>query len=313
MTDSPPLVGAVELGGTKVAWAVGTGPDDLRVLDRITTSDPVTTLASVARGLAAAAEQHGSLAAVGIGAFGPIEVRRGEPGWGRLLATPKPGWSGIDVVGPLRGATAGPIGLETDVVAAALAEERWGAAQGVRTVVYLTVGTGIGGGVIADGEPTPGLPHAEMGHVSVRRQPDDDFPGICAYHGDCLEGLASGPAIAARWGRPGESLGGETLAAAVDLEARYLADGLRTIVYTIAPERIVLGGGAGRMPGLLPRIRAALRDGLAGYPGLAAHEDGRFVSAAGLGDRAGVLGGLIVAERALLGARAWPAVARPGR
>lgn len=313
MSDSPPLFGAVELGGTKVVWAVGGAPDDLRVLDRLATSDPVRTLASVAGSLAAAAEQYGPLAAVGIGAFGPIDVRRGQPGWGRLLATPKPGWSGADVVGPFAGTTAGPVGLETDVVAAALAEGRWGAAQEVSTVVYLTVGTGIGGGAIADGRPIAGLPHAEMGHVSVRRQPGDDFPGVCAYHGDCLEGLASGPAIAARWGTPGEALSDARLASAVELEAHYLADGLRTIVYTVAPERIILGGGVARMPGLLPRVRAALRDGLAGYPGIAAHEDPEFLSPAELGDRAGVLGAFIVAERALLSAQGGSAAGRPGR
>ena len=152
-----------------------------------------------------------------------------------------------------------------------------------------------------------------MGPSSLHIRADaSDFRGVCVYHGDCLEGLASGPAIATRWGAPGESLGGEVLAAAVDLEARYLADAIRTIVYTIAPERIVLGGGVSRMPGLLPGVRAALRDRLAGYPGIAAHEDPEFVSAAGLADRAGVLGGLVVAERALLSARGGPAVARPG-
>ena len=312
MTDSPPLLGAVELGGTKIVWAVGTGPHDLRALQRLPTADPVTTLAAVARALAAAAERHGPLAAVGIGAFGPVEIRRDHPGWGRLLATPKRDWSGADVVGGIAGAIAAPVGLETDVVAAALAEHRWGAAQEVSPVVYLTVGTGIGGGAIAEGRPIPGLPHAEMGHVSVRRQPGDDFAGVCPYHGDCLEGLASGPAIAARWGTPAEALAGEVLAAAVDLEARYLADGLQTIVYTLAPERIVVGGGVAAMPGLLRSVRAALREGLAGYPGMPTHEDPKFVSAADLGERAGVLGALVVAERALLSVRGASATAPPG-
>jgi len=296
--------GGIELGGTKVVCAIGSGPDDIRALERLPTEDPDATLDAIAAWFSHATAADAPVRAVGLSAFGPIETRRDRPGFGRLLATPKPGWSGSDLVGPLRAALGVPIGLETDVVGAALAEGRWGAARDVGSFVYLTIGTGIGGGAVAGGRPIPGVPHAEMGHQSVARQPDDDFAGVCPYHGDCLEGLASGPAIRARWGAPGETLRDERLAAAVDLEARYLADGLRTIVYVLAPARVVVGGGVASLPGLLPRLRARLRETLAGYPGVAEHRDDDFVRPVALGGLAGVLGGFIVAEQAATSAPA---------
>ena len=161
------------------------------------------------------------------------------------------------------------MGFDTDVTGAALGEGRWGAARGLRSFVYVTVGTGIGGGAVVGGAPVHGLPHPEMGHVSVTRLPGDDFPGICPFHGDCLEGMACGPAMAARWGRPAEELAGADLERAVDVEAHYLAAGLRNVVYVLAPERIVLGGGVAGLPGLLPALRARLAAALAGYPGAA--------------------------------------------
>jgi fructokinase len=288
----------IEFGGTKVVCAVGSGPEDLRVVERLPTGDPASTRAAVVAWFRRASDAEGPVRAVGLSAFGPIQTHRDRPGFGRMLATPKPGWSGSDLVGPLRDALGVPVGLETDVVGAALAEGRWGAARGVASFAYLTVGTGIGGGAVAGGRPIPGMPHAEMGHQSVERQPDDDFPGVCPYHGACLEGLAAGPAIHFRWGAPGESLRGDRLVAAVDLEARYLADGLRTIVYVLAPERIVVGGGVARLPGLLPRLRERLRASLAGYPGIPEHDDDGFVRPVALGGLAGVLGGFIIAEEA---------------
>ena len=298
MSSEPAQYGGIEFGGTKVVCAIGTGPRDTRALERLPTEDPDATLNAVAAWFRHATAVEGPVRAVGLSAFGPIETRPNRPAFGRLLATPKPGWSGSDLVGPLRAALGVPVGLETDVVGAALAEGRWGAARDVGSFVYLTVGTGIGGGAIADGRPIPGVPHAEMGHQSVARQPDDPFPGVCPYHGDCLEGLASGPAIRARWGAPGETLRDERLAAAVDLESRYLADGLRTIVYVLAPGRIVVGGGVADLPGLLPRLRERLRETLSGYPGIAEHAEADFVRPVALGGLAGVLGGFIVAERA---------------
>lgn len=292
-----PILGAIEAGGTKFVCAVGAGPDEVRATDRFPTTDPAATLARAAGFFRAALDRGEPLASIGIASFGPIEVRVGRSAYGRVLATPKPGWSGADIVGPLA-ALGLPVALDTDVVGAALGEGRWGAARGLDTFVYVTVGTGIGGGAIIDGRVARGMPHAEMGHQSVARRPGDTFAGVCPFHGDCLEGLASGPAIAARAGRPAETLTGAALAAAVELEAAYLADGFRNIVYTIAPQRIVLGGGVAAMAGLIDRVRLELRASLGGYPGIAEHDADDFISPAGLGPMAGVLGALVLAERA---------------
>jgi fructokinase len=204
----------------------------------------------------------------------------------------------VDVAGPLRAALGVPVGLDTDVNGAALGEGRWGAARGLDTFVYVTVGTGIGGGAVVGGRPAHGLVHAEMGHVGVRRQPGDTYPGHCPFHGDCLEGMASGRALAVRWGRPAQELTGEDLRRAVEWEAAYLADGLRTIVYTLAPRRIVVGGGVAGLPGLLQRVRTGLVAQLAGYPGLPDHAAPDFVVPPALGGRSGVAGALVLARQA---------------
>ena len=181
---------------------------------------------------------------------------------------------------------------------AALGEGRWGAAQGLGSFVYVTVGTGIGGGAVVGGRVAHGLVHPEMGHLSVVRAAGDDFPGVCPFHGDCLEGMASGPAFRARWGARHEELPAETLQQAVDTEAHYIAAGLRNVVYAVAPERIVIGGGMAALPGLLPSVREHLATQLAGYPGLPEHDGGVFVVPAALGGEAGLAGALVLAERA---------------
>jgi fructokinase len=190
------------------------------------------------------------------------------------------------------------VGFDTDVAGAALGEGRWGAARGLSTFVYLTVGTGVGAAAVVGGRVAPGLVHAEMGHVSVPRQPGDDFPGNCPFHGDCLEGMAGGAAIAARWGRPAERLERDALRQAVQWEATYLAAGLRTIVYTNAPQRIVVGGSVAGLPGLFPLVRRELVETLAGYPGLPEHATAGFVVPAELGAMAGPAGALVLAEEA---------------
>lgn len=293
--------GAVEAGGTKVLCLVGSGPDDIRRMARIPTGEPGPTLAAVVEFFRTAIAAGEEVAAIGVGSFGPLELRREAPAFGRILQTPKAGWSGVDVIGPLRDRLGLPVGLETDVNAAALGEGRWGAARGCRSFVYVTVGTGIGGGAVLDGRLVGGLGHPEMGHLAVPRLAGDTFRGTCRYHRDCWEGFACGPALAARFGRPPEELTGEALAAAVRLEAAYLALGLRALTYTLAPERIVLGGGVAELPGLLEAVRDELRRSLAGYPGLAEHVGETFVVRPGLGSRAGVLGALVVAEGAAAG------------
>ena len=245
-----------------------------------------------------AAAERLEVEALGIASFGPVELRPEHPAYGSITLTPKAGWSGTDVLGPFRAAFGVPIGFDTDVNAAALAEGRWGAAAGLRSFVYLTLGTGIGGAAVLDGEVVHGLVHPEMGHVPVPRRPGDTFAGVCPFHGDCLEGMASGPSIAARFGRRAETLDAGAQAEAGDIAAFYLAAALRGIVFTLAPERIVLGGGLSQVPGLVLRVRRALAAQLANYPGLPEHQDARFVVAAGLGQGAGPAGALLLAERA---------------
>ncbi len=206
MTEvAPARFGAVEAGGTKFVCLLGSSPDDIEARTRIPTgADPEATLAEVVAFFAGSPPP----AAVGIASFGPVELRAGHPQYGHITSTPKPGWRDADLVGPIRAALDVPIGFDTDVAGAALGEGRWGAAQGLSTFVYMTVGTGIGAAAVVGGRPASGLGHAEMGHIAVPRQDGDRYPGRCPYHGDCLEGMAAGEAIAERFGRPGEQLDG---------------------------------------------------------------------------------------------------------
>jgi fructokinase len=265
---------------------------------RIPTGEPTETLAQILAFFQREVASGGPLAAIGIASFGPLELRRSHPRYGFITTSPKPGWSDVDLVGPVRSALGVPVGFDTDVNAAALGEGRWGAARGLDTFGYLTVGTGIGAGAVVRGQVSHGLGHPEMGHLSVPRQPGDGFGGACPFHADCLEGMASGMAIAARWGRPAEQLDGDELQAAAALEAAYLAAGLRNIVYSIAPQRIVIGGGVAGLPGLFPLIRASLAETLAGYPGLPEHTAEDFIVPAALGPLAGPAGALVLADHA---------------
>lgn len=286
-----PLYGGIEAGGTKFVCAVGTGPDDVRAIERFPTTAPEATL-----GQAVDFFRAHEVRAVGIGSFGPVDLRAGSPSYGHITTTPKPGWAHVDFAGTVAGALGVPVGFDTDVNAAALGEHRWGAAQGLDTFVYLTVGTGIGGGGMVRGRRMRGLVHPEMGHLLVPRAAGDDFAGTCPYHGDCLEGLASGPAIEARWGAPAETLPPDHPAWA--LEAHYLGRALVNLVLTLSPERLILGGGVMSQPHLLSQVRAVLRDELAGYVDHPVFsEDGLagYVVPPALGDRAGVLGALALA------------------
>ncbi|NNF64531.1 MAG: ROK family protein [Acidimicrobiia bacterium] len=287
-------LGAVEAGGTKFVCAVGTGPENIVARTKVATQDPATTIGNVLSFFA----EH-DVTAIGVASFGPLELRRRHELYGYITTTPKPGWSNTEIVGPLEAATRVPIGFDTDVNGAALGEGRWGAARGLSTFVYVTIGTGIGGGAVVNGQVAHGLVHAEMGHLSVRRKPGDDFAGTCPFHGDCFEGMASGPSMAARWGTPAETLTGDALEAAIEIEAHYIAEGLRNIVYAIAPERIIVGGGVSSIDGLLPQVRRKLTESLAGYPGLPDHEKPDFVTPPGLGDGSGIAGAFALAETAL--------------
>jgi fructokinase len=292
---NPPRYGGIEVGGTKVICVVGSDPDHIVAQTRIPTTTPGRTLAQVVDFFQETGATGGPPAAIGIASFGPLELRRSHPQYGFITTSPKPGWACVDLVGRVRTALELPVELDTDVNGAALGEGRWGAGRGLDTFVYLTVGTGVGAGAVIDGRIAHGLVHPEVGHISVVRQPGDDFPGWCPFHGDCLEGMAGGAALAARWGRPAELLDGAELAAAVELAAAYLAGGLRTLVYTVAPQRIVIGGGVAAMPGLFPLVRAKLAELLNGYPGLPEHAAADFVVPAALGALAGPAGALALA------------------
>jgi fructokinase len=291
------IYGGVEAGGTKWVCAVGSGPDDIRDITVFPTTSPEETLARAADFFG---RRLGEIAALGVGAFGPIDIRRSSPTWGRITTTPKPGWANTDVVASLHAALGLPVAFDTDVNAAALGEHRWGAAAGLETFCYITVGTGLGGGGMTNGQLMHGLLHPEFGHMRVPHdRARDPFDGVCPYHGDCLEGLASGEAIRRRWGRPGEELGDQE--EAWRLEAEYLALGLVNVICTLSPERVLLGGGVMGQPRLLPIVRSRVRALMAGYidaPQLDAMIDD-YVVAPALGDRAGVLGAIELAQLTL--------------
>ncbi len=293
------MYGGIEAGGTKFVCVIGTDPDTIIETARIDVTGPAETIGAALAFFRRAVDAGTRLDAIGIGSFGPVELREGHPRYGWITTTPKPGWSGTDLVGPVASEFDLPVGFDTDVNAAALAEGRWGAARGLRSFVYLTLGTGIGGGAVVDGRLIHGLGHPEMGHLVVPRRPGDTFAGVCPFHGDCFEGMASGPAIAARFGRPAETLDGADRTAAAALVAFYLAAGVRSLVYALAPERIVVGGGLSAIPGLVEAARAELATQLADYPGLPEHHDETFVVPAALGGMAGPAGTLLLAAAAV--------------
>lgn len=272
--------------------AVAESVDELEDYRRVPTTSPGETLDEVF-GLLEPAD----LAAVGVASFGPVELRPDHPRYGYITSTPKPGWSDTPVVKELVDRLGVPVGFELDVNGAAIGEGRWGSASDVRHFAYLTIGTGIGGGLVVAGSPVHGAPHPELGHVVIRKHSDDDLPGVCPFHGDCLEGMAAGPAVEARFGRPGGELVGSELQDALELVAFYLGQGLRNLVYAAAPERIVIGGGLSKMPGFHERVHARLVEELAGYPGEQSHLARDFVVAPGLGDLSGLAGAMVLAER----------------
>jgi len=292
-----PLFAGIELGGTKCVCLLASGPEEILAEERLATGDPAATLTALASVIAGWHSQH-TLRAIGLASFGPLERDPASPRFGQLLDTPKPGWSGFDLIAPLQHIGL-PIELDTDVNGAALAEGRWGAARGLSDYVYVTVGTGIGVGTIIGGRTIGRHAHSEAGHLRIARLRDDDWPGACLYHGDCVEGLACGPAIAARTGRAPESLSVDD--PAWDAVAHALAALCHNLVLTVVPERILVGGGVALgQPQLLTRVRTALAASLGGYAGaaqLAVDQMDRFLTLAALGALAGPLGAVAVAMR----------------
>jgi fructokinase len=286
--------GGIEAGGSKWECAVGAGPADLRATETVPTTTPAETIDRVV----AFFEREGPVDAIGIGSFGPVDSKLSSPTWGHITTTPKPGWARTDVAQEIRRRLSVPVAFDTDVNAAALGEHRWGAARGLDTFCYITVGTGIGGGGMVGGKLLHGLVHPEFGHMRIPHDSAaDPFPGVCPYHGDCWEGLASGRAVEARWGRPATELADDGV---WELQARYLALGLVGVICVLSPERIVLGGGVMARPGLLPLVRHAVKELMNGYLDQVAMNEGiaDFITPPALGSRAGMLGAIALAETA---------------
>lgn len=292
----PRLYGAIEAGGTKFVCGIGHSPGSWLEETRIPTTTPEETLPAMVDFFDRAQRRFGAVHAFGLASFGPVDLHSNSATFGRLLPTPKPGWSGVDMPAVLRARFAGPVSIDTDVNAAAMAEQQLGAGMGLRSVAYVTVGTGIGGGLALDGRPIPGLMHPEMGHIRVLRHSlDSDFPGTCPFHGDCLEGLASGPAIRARWGKTLSELGAAHVANAVIGD--YLGQLAANIALIASCERVVFGGGVVLDSTLLPHIRRAVSGILKGYIAGLADEAAMaaFIAKAALGDRAGLTGAMLLA------------------
>ncbi|WP_163855090.1 ROK family protein [Paenibacillus elgii] len=287
-------IGGIEAGGTK--FVCGVGNERGEVVDSISfpTEDPETTL-----GKAIAYFKEKSVDAIGIGSFGPIDLRLGSPTYGYVTTTPKPGWGNVDFLGTLRREFDVPCGWNTDVNAAAFGEAAWGAAKGLKSCLYYTVGTGIGIGVFLEGRLVQGLVHPEGGHMLTRRHPGDDFAGLCPYHGDCLEGMASGPALEARWNVKGHELPSNH--PAWEMEAYYIAQSITGAVLLNSPEKVILGGGVMQQSQLFPLIREAVKANLNGYVSSSeiVERMDEYIVPPGLGQQAGLCGAFALGLAAL--------------
>ncbi len=292
------IYGAIEAGGTKFQCALGTGPDDFFTQQRIATTTPLETLAATQEFFERAQARFGSARSFGLASFGPIDINQHSPNWGHMLATPKPGWSNVNMVTPLRERFGVPVHLDTDVNAAAFAEWQLDLKCSVRSLAYITVGTGIGVGLVLNGHPYCGLMHPEMGHMVVRRDPHDkDFQGICPFHEDCLEGLASGPAIIARWGRSLDELNAPDVP--IKIIGFYLGQLVTNIALMLSCERVVMGGGVMQAPNLLAEVRVQAEQLLNGYLPVSKLRGSLidYVCAPGLGERSGIAGAMLLAMR----------------
>ncbi len=287
------LFGGVETGGTWCVCALGAGPGEIVDRAQFPTTSPSETLERIIEFFAGRSPPT----AIGIGAFGPVDVARDSPTWGQVTTTPKPGWQHTPVASVVEGRLGVPVSFDTDVGAAALGEQRWGAGRGLPSVCYLTIGTGLGAGLVIDGRPWHGLVHPEVGHLRIPHDHDrDPFAGSCPVHGDCWEGLASGKALAQRWRTPPEELGDDH--PAWTLEAEYVALGIFSIVSVASPHLVIVGGGVAERPRLLRMIRERLRELNGGYldTPLLGREIERYVVTPELGDDAGVLGAIALAQ-----------------
>ena len=288
------LFGTLEAGGTKMVLSLGNERNELLEQVSIPTESPEKTIPAMIAWF-----KDRNIAALGIGSFGPVDLDPISPSYGWITKTPKPGWRDTPLLPPMRDKLGVPTGIDTDVNAAALAEWKLGAAKGLNSCMYVTVGTGIGAGLVIEGKLVHGLVHPEMGHMLLRQEPDDPTPaGFCPYHQGCLEGLASGPAIEKRWGRKGQELLPEH--EAWDLEASYLAQMCMNAVCAYSPEKIILGGGVMQQKHLFPMIRRKTLALLNGYIQSQKILDqiDSYIVEPGLGTKSGALGALLLARMA---------------
>lgn len=292
--------GALEAGGTKFVCAITDDNGQILAEKRLPTQDPTGTLNAACQFFREGFESLGPPKALGVASFGPVELNKSSPRYGHIGKTPKAGWSHTDMAGALKREFGCPVGFDTDVNAAALAEHRWGAGRGVANLAYVTVGTGIGAGIIVNNTPIHGLMHPEIGHIHPRRHArDSEFKGVCPFHGDCLEGLASGPSVVARWGAELSQLPPDHVQ--WEIEADYLGQLCAQLTATVSPERIVLGGGVMSHERLFPAIRSRLKHWLAGYIDRAEvlGDAEQYIVPPALGNRSGVLGAVVLAQNAV--------------
>ncbi len=297
-SELPKLYGGIEAGGTKVVCAIGAGSRDIRYHIQFPTTTPAETIGKAIDFFQGCSVRE-PLAGIGIASFGPLDLIAESPTYGYIINTPKAGWTDVNFAGNVRDTLNIPVVIDTDVNGAALAERTWGAAQGLDNFVYLTIGTGIGGGGMVSGQLMHGLVHPEMGHIRIPHDLKlDPFPGSCPYHRDCWEGLASGASLEKRWGKRPEDIPLDH--SAWNIEAGYLAFGLTNLIYTLSPQRIILGGGVMKRPGLLTAARLKAEKLLQGYlsPAVRAVGIDHYVVAPQLGDWSGVLGAIALARLA---------------
>lgn len=286
------IYGAIEAGGTKMVCAIGTADGHLLAEATFATKDPPETT----RELVAFFQGKG-IKALGIGAFGPVDLNPASPTYGHILDTPKLAWRYFDFAGTLQRALAVPVGIDTDVNAACLGEMTYGCAQGLKNVIYLTVGTGIGAGIAIDGKLVHGMLHPEAGHILLEPHPEDSFAGICPYHKKCLEGMASGPAIAERWGAQAADL--HENPKVWELESYYIGQALVNYIMVLSPEKIILGGGVMKQTQLFPLVRRQVARLINGYLKTKELADlDNYIVPNSLKDRQGILGALELAKRA---------------
>ncbi len=281
--------GALEAGGTKMVLAIGNEQGEILEQISIPTKDPSQTIPEILTFF-----EDKEIKALGVGSFGPINLSRSSATYGSITSTPKLAWAGYNIVGALKSALKLPIGFDTDVNAAVLAEATWGSLQGLSSGIYITVGTGIGTGIYLNGQLLHGMLHPEAGHILLSRHPEDSFEGVCPYHPNCMEGLASGPSIEKRYHKKAEEL--TEASPAWELEAYYLAQGIVNYILTLSPHRIVLGGGIMNQQQLFPLIRAQVRSLLNGYIRTPELEDlEHYIVPSSLGGKQGIMGCLKLA------------------